>query len=144
MVRGREKKNLYLVPEYDSQIRPNVTVRAFNAGLLASNSVCSRAVLRPANSIQIFRGFIGPTANVELVIKFHTVYCMLHTQPSNSKAPAQFLSSAHNNANFITLYPTSLHNALPYPSDVPLPERREALPGNLQNRSKKICFSCHP
>jgi hypothetical protein len=40
-----------------AQIGTSIRSRVFNAGLLARSQVCILKVLRPANSITVFRGF---------------------------------------------------------------------------------------
>jgi hypothetical protein len=49
-----------------------------------------RKVLRPANSIKVFPGFLGPRANAELVPKFHVA---LHA--SHAALPMVALEISH-------------------------------------------------
>jgi hypothetical protein len=56
---------------------------------------CIRKVLRPANSIKVFRGFLGPTANAELVPKFHVA---LHA--SHAALPMVMLEISYCTSDF--------------------------------------------
>lgn len=110
--------------------------------------------------------FIGVTANVELVTKFHTIYCMPHTQPtqrqaqnlcphvalqmlnqnfapSNSKPPAQLLSSAHNNAHFLTLYLLRFITLYPRPQTYLCQKDERHCLGIFKTEQENLFFLSH-
>jgi hypothetical protein len=65
----KERKEEKEKEKATAQIGTNVRARIFK------KSVCIRKVLRPANSIKVFR---GPRANAELVHKFHVALHAWH------------------------------------------------------------------
>jgi hypothetical protein len=60
-----------------AQIRTNVRARVFNAGLLARGQFASGKSCNRPNRLSFSAIFLGPSANAELVPKFH-LRCILH------------------------------------------------------------------
>jgi hypothetical protein len=73
-----KKCNHEYLNKVTTQPGTDARVRMFSAGLLTRSQFCIRKVLRPANSIKVFRVFLGPRANAELVPKFHVALHASH------------------------------------------------------------------
>jgi hypothetical protein len=64
--------NSWQLNSVSDRLGTNVRFRGFTVGLLA------RSQFGLANSIKVFRGFLGPRANAELVPKFHVTLHISH------------------------------------------------------------------